>query len=55
MIPRIARWALELENYQYNIKHRPETNMANVDALSRNIPIGLINADKVDTQLQASS
>lgn len=33
---RVARWALELEDYSYKIEHRPGKNMPHVDALSRN-------------------
>ena len=33
--PRIARWALELQNFDYNTEHRPGKRMAHVDALSR--------------------
>lgn len=33
--PRIARWALELENYNYVIQHRNGVSMGHVDALSR--------------------
>lgn len=33
--PRIARWALELENYNYTIQHRSGVSMGHVDALSR--------------------
>lgn len=33
--PRIARWALELENYEYSIVHRKGARMGHVDALSR--------------------
>jgi len=32
--PRIARWALELQNYDYVTEHRPGTRMPHVDALS---------------------
>ena len=32
---RIQRWALTLANYQYRIQHRPGSQMANADALSR--------------------
>lgn len=52
--PRIARWALELENYQYKITHRMGTSMGHVDALSRNPSVGLVQADDVDVQLQAT-
>jgi len=33
--PRIARWALFLQNYSYEIEHRPGSKMQHVDALSR--------------------
>lgn len=33
---RIARWALLLEEFSYEICHRPGNNMKHVDALSRN-------------------
>lgn len=32
---RIARWALELQNYDYVTEHRPGTRMPHVDALSQ--------------------
>lgn len=33
--PRIARWALELQDYEYEMEHRPGNRMQHVDALSR--------------------
>lgn len=33
--PRIARWAMFLQQYDYEIVHRPGDRMAHVDALSR--------------------
>lgn len=33
--PRIARWALEFENFDYAVRHRKGDQMAHVDALSR--------------------
>lgn len=33
---RVARWALLLEEYNYEVCHRPGNNMKHVDALSRN-------------------
>ncbi|GFT93116.1 hypothetical protein TNCV_4401021 [Trichonephila clavipes] len=33
--PRIARWALYLQEYNYTIEHRTGSKMAHVDALSR--------------------
>jgi hypothetical protein len=35
---RRARWIMELQQYDFNIQHRPEKNNANSDALSRLIP-----------------
>lgn len=65
---RIARWALELENYDYTIRHRSGSLMGHVDALSRCPPfvkssepsvtseaeqvISIVNSDDVDMQLQ---
>lgn len=39
--PRVARWALLLEEYDYEIEHRPGLRMKHADALSRN-PICLL-------------
>lgn len=47
--PRIARWALELENYQYTIQHRGGCSMGHVDALSR-----CHETRKLDAQLVAA-
>lgn len=33
--PRVARWALLLEEYDYQIEHRPASRMKHADALSR--------------------
>lgn len=33
--PRVARWALLLEEYDYKIEHRPGSSMKHADALSR--------------------
>lgn len=33
--PRVARWALLLEEYDYTIEHRPGTRLKHADALSR--------------------
>ena len=38
--PRVARWAMLLEEYEYTIEHRAGTKMQHVDALSR---VGSIN------------
>lgn len=41
--PRIARWALELQNYDYVIEHRPGDRMKHVDALSRSFNINIVD------------
>nr|CAI5831076.1 unnamed protein product [Callosobruchus analis] len=38
LLPRIARWWLNIQDYDFEIKHRPGNKMLHVDALSRNIP-----------------
>lgn len=50
--PRIARWALELENFDYTVVHRKGVNMPHVDALSRHIAV--ITAQEVDFNIQAT-
>lgn len=52
--PRIARWALELENFDYKIKHRKGEQMAHVDALSRVLPVGALDGSDVDLNIQIS-
>jgi len=34
--PRIARWALLFQNYDFNIEHRAGNKMKHVDTLNRN-------------------
>ncbi|GFX30945.1 transposon Ty3-I Gag-Pol polyprotein [Trichonephila clavipes] len=40
--PRIARWALYLQEFSYTIEHHTGSNMAHVDAFSRPPPCMLI-------------
>lgn len=54
MNPRIARWALELENYDYNVRHRRGELMAHVDALSRIPAVAVIDGSDVDTNIQVA-
>lgn len=49
---RIARWALELEEYNYQIRHRSGVNMGHADALSRIPKVALVTPDEVDMCLQ---
>lgn len=38
LIPRIARWWLQISDFDFNIEYRPGCRMLHVDALSRNPP-----------------
>lgn len=49
--PRIARWALELQNYDYEVEHRSGSKMQHVDALSRVTTIHVINDDSLEFNL----
>lgn len=42
--PRVARWALLLEEYTYTVEHRPGNRMQHVDALSR-APVMITTGD----------
>lgn len=39
LVPRIARWWLQISEFTFEIEYRPGTQMAHVDALSRNTNI----------------
>lgn len=43
MSPRVARWVLFLQDYDYQIEHREGTKMKHVDALSRQPYVCIIN------------
>ncbi|XP_076659907.1 uncharacterized protein LOC143363195 [Halictus rubicundus] len=47
--PRIARWVLELENYDYTLEHRSGSRMLHVDALSRQIAV--VEDNSIDRNL----
>lgn len=49
--PRIARWALELQNYEYKLEHRSGTRMKHVDALSRCNSILIISDNTFENNL----
>lgn len=48
---RIARWALQLEDFSYTIEHRPGVRMKHVDALSRN-PVSMVVSRGVVAQIK---
>jgi len=42
---RVARWALEIEEFYYKVEHRPGISMRHADALSQN-PMECFALDK---------
>ena len=52
--PRIARWALELQHYDYTPEHRAGTRMTHVDALSRSNAILVIEDNPFEWNLTVS-
>ncbi|GFV87070.1 transposon Tf2-9 polyprotein [Trichonephila clavipes] len=50
LTPKIARWALFLEDFNYEIIHRPGKQMGHVDCLSR-YPVMTITYDEITTKL----
>ncbi|GFU90999.1 hypothetical protein TNCV_4923301 [Trichonephila clavipes] len=51
LITRIARWALQLEEFDYEIEHRAESRMKHVDALSR-YPVMIVCSDTLTSKLK---
>lgn len=47
LIPRVARWWISIEEFNFNGEYRPGASMAHVDALSRNPPAsdGQLNSE----------
>lgn len=52
--PKISRWALELQDYDYEIEHRVGTRMGHVDALSRCTNIMIINDNSFENSLASA-
>ncbi|KMQ91095.1 blastopia polyprotein [Lasius niger] len=48
---RVARWALLLEEFNYEIEHRPGRSMSHVDALSRNPLPACLLIDESDDEI----
>ncbi|GFT05120.1 uncharacterized protein TNCV_531631 [Trichonephila clavipes] len=51
LITRIARWALQLEEFDYKIEHRAGRRMKQVDALSR-YPVMIVCNDTLTSKLK---
>lgn len=49
--PRIARWALDLQNYDYTLEHRSGTRMQHVDALSRCTSVMVMESNTFEENL----
>jgi len=50
--PRIARWALELQDFDYRPEHRAGTKMSHVDALSRVYDVLVIEDNSFEANLR---
>ncbi|GFY35648.1 hypothetical protein TNCV_2619391 [Trichonephila clavipes] len=51
LITRIARWALQIEKFDYEIEHRAGSRMKHVDALSR-YPVMMVCNDTLTSKLK---
>ena len=51
MNPRIARWALLFQNYDFSIEHRAGSKMKHVYALSQNTDILILNLNTFEETL----
>ena len=51
MNPRIARWSLEFQDYDYILEHRPGSRMQHVDALSRSLQVMVIEGNSFEENL----
>ena len=49
--PRIARWALEMQNYDYELIHRSGDKMQHVDALSRCMNVMIVETNSFEENL----
>lgn len=49
--PRIARWALEMQNFDYVVEHRSGKRMQHVDALSRSMDIMMVDTNTFEENL----
>lgn len=49
--PRIARWALEMQNFDYTVQHRAGIKMQHVDSLSRCNEILMIDSNTFEENL----
>lgn len=43
IIPKIARWVMQLQDFDYEVEHRAGNKMQHVDALSRNLVMPIIS------------
>ena len=52
--PRIARWAMILQEFTFTVEHRPGKKMGHVDALSRCYSVLVLEANSFDRTLALS-
>ncbi|XP_037295944.1 uncharacterized protein LOC115444529 isoform X1 [Manduca sexta] len=48
LVPRIARWWLQIQDYDMEVVYRSGTNMRHVDALSRNPVRNILNVENLE-------
>lgn len=51
LIPRISRWWLKIQSFDFDVIHRPGTKMQHIDALSRTPQGPAIEAEVADVQI----
>lgn len=49
--PRISRWVMKLQGYDYTAEHREGKRMSHVDGLSKRSWIGIVNDNSFETNL----
>lgn len=54
ILPKIARWALELQDFEYELEHRSNSKMTHVDALSRRYSIIILEDNTFERNLAIS-
>lgn len=48
LVPRIARWWLQIQDFDMEVVYRPGINMRHVDALSRNPVLNILSISDID-------
>ena len=51
LTPKIARWVITMEKFDYNIMHRPASQMRHADVLSRNVSIVITQLSNINEEI----